>query len=180
MALTTQINGTTSGGSSNQARASWWNDYKDVLTGVMNDQPITINYRPGVAASPTFTLKGDGFNPLLRAYDTDNTTVRATLDHSGNLTLSGSLAIGGPLSGVTTLGTSGNATVGGTLAVTGAITGSSTLAVTGNASANGFALAQLRAKGTGVTAGRNIWIAPSGTDPVTADGLGEGDLVFSF
>lgn len=99
MALTTQQNGTTVGGVDNQARASWWNDYKDVLTGVMHDQPITLNYRPGAVTQPTLTLKGDGQNALLKGYDTDNTTVVATLDHSGNLTVSGNATVGGASGG---------------------------------------------------------------------------------
>ena len=57
MALTAQQNGTTVGGNPNQIRASWFNDYKDLLTGAMNDQPVTLNYRPGSGTTPTLTLQ---------------------------------------------------------------------------------------------------------------------------
>lgn len=39
MALTTRTNGSSSG---NIIQASWWNEYKDLLTGLMQDQLITL------------------------------------------------------------------------------------------------------------------------------------------
>lgn len=94
MPLTTQVNGTLNGGQPNQARASWWNDYKDALTGVMTDQAITLNYRPGSNTGlGTLLLKTDGTNALLKAFKSDNTTNAALLDANGNLTLGGSLTV---------------------------------------------------------------------------------------
>lgn len=108
MALTTQQNGTTVGGLSNQARASWWNDFKDLLTGVMNDQSVALNYRPGSGTTPTLTLKGDGFGPLLKAFKPDNTTQAALLDSNGNLTILGNFTLSGS-GGMTWNGTLGGA-----------------------------------------------------------------------
>ena len=45
MPLTVRVNGKFVGGSptpNNQVQASWWNDFRDLLTGVMTDQPVTI------------------------------------------------------------------------------------------------------------------------------------------
>src|SRR5258706_8258709 len=45
MPLTVRVNGKFVGGSptpNNQVQASWWNDFRDLLTGVMADQPVTI------------------------------------------------------------------------------------------------------------------------------------------
>lgn len=160
MALTTQQNGTTVGGLSNQARASWWNDYKDVLTGVMTDQNIVLNYRPGVTNSKqTLVLQGDGFNALFKAYKSDNITQAALLDSNGNLTISGAFTIAGAMSGITTLGTSGNVTVGGTLGVTGATTLSSTLAVSGAATLSSTLAVTGNAT---IQSGKNVCYANSG------------------
>lgn len=41
MALTVRANGSMVGGQPNNATASWWNDYHDLLTGGMTDQDIT-------------------------------------------------------------------------------------------------------------------------------------------
>lgn len=41
MSLRTIINGNAPG---NDIDASWWNDYKDLLTGVMDDTPVTLAY----------------------------------------------------------------------------------------------------------------------------------------
>jgi hypothetical protein len=61
MALTLRLNGSLA---QNLVTASWWNDYYDLLTGVMLDQPITL--RPVVthkmiansAGAPTAALQG--------------------------------------------------------------------------------------------------------------------------
>lgn len=68
MPLTLRQNGTTVGGQPNNAQASWWNDFHDLLTGVMTDQPITLansitnitsgpNINSGTVAAP-FTWHG--------------------------------------------------------------------------------------------------------------------------
>lgn len=77
----TQVSGGTA--------AEWvYNDFLQLLTGVMTDQQTTLNYRPGTttAGTGTLRLKGDGKNPLLVGFDTNSSTVTFTLDHSGNLT----------------------------------------------------------------------------------------------
>ena len=48
MALTVQTNGS---GPSNIIQASWFNDYYNLLTGAMHDQPVTLDYRHGSANS---------------------------------------------------------------------------------------------------------------------------------
>lgn len=49
MALTVQANGT---GPAYLVQASWWNDYHDLLTGVMLDQPITVGGNLTLKAIP--------------------------------------------------------------------------------------------------------------------------------
>lgn len=63
MPLTVQQNGSTLGGQPNTAMASWWNDYHDLLTGVMLDQGVILkggfNIHGTVAnpaAAPSLTL----------------------------------------------------------------------------------------------------------------------------
>src|SRR5678809_1591015 len=115
MALSTLVNGALAGiGDVNQ--------YKNLLTGVMTDQGVTLNYRPGSGPTPTLKLDGDGFGPLIKGYKTDHTTQAFQIDSSGNLVLAGELTIAGALSGVTTLAASGAVTLSSTLAVTTSIT----------------------------------------------------------
>lgn len=136
MALTLKSDGL---GTANKFTHDWVDDFTNLLTGAMNDQAVTLNYRPGSNTGlGTLLLKTDGNNALLKAFKSDNTTSAAMIDASGNLTLAGS------------------------------------------ASSAGFSLARLRPHGTGATAGVNIWIAPTGSDPAAGDGLQEGDLVFSY
>jgi hypothetical protein len=41
MALTVRVDGSVVGGQPNTATAQWWNDYHDLLTGLMTDQDLT-------------------------------------------------------------------------------------------------------------------------------------------
>jgi hypothetical protein len=122
MALTVRGDGT---GGIYLVGSAWWNDYYDLLTGAMHDQPVELNYRPGSGtAGNTLTLKGDGFNFLLKGLKTDNATTAFSIDSNGAMVLAGGLAIAGTLtgvtsltmagalSGVTTIGASGAASVG--------------------------------------------------------------------
>lgn len=87
------------------------NQYHDLLTGVMTDQPVTLHYAPGVAGSPVLTLKTDGNVDLLRGYEADGTTVAFDFTPGGNLSLAGNLtAVAATLSGTLTLS---NGTVNG-------------------------------------------------------------------
>lgn len=90
MALTTKTDGL---GTANKFTHDWVDDYHDVLTGVMNDQPITLNYRPGSGTTPTLTLKGDGSGPLLKGFKTDNTTQAFAFGSGGDLTLVSSVKV---------------------------------------------------------------------------------------
>lgn len=54
MPLTVRQNGTTVGGQPNNATASWWNDYYDLLTGAMTDQPVTLGNTLTVSGHVTF------------------------------------------------------------------------------------------------------------------------------
>ena len=98
------------------------NDYKNLLTGVMTDQPVEFNYRPGAGTTPTLLLDGDGHGPLIKGLKTDHTTQAFQIDASGNLTIAGGATIAGALAGVTTLAASGAVTLSSTLAVTTSIT----------------------------------------------------------
>ena len=51
MPLTVQQNGSVVGGNPNTIKASWWNDYHDLLTGVMADQPITLKVPARIEAN---------------------------------------------------------------------------------------------------------------------------------
>lgn len=114
MGLTTLTNGALAGvGDVNQ--------YKNLLTGVMTDQPVTLNYRPGSGTTPTLSLKTDG-RPLIKGYKSDDTTQAFQVDQNGNLTIAGGATIAGALAGVTTLAASGAVTLSSTLAVTTSIT----------------------------------------------------------
>lgn len=216
MALTSKSDGL---GAPNLFTATWVNDFMNLLTGVMNDQPTTLNYRPGSGSTPVLTIKSDG-RPLIRGFQSDNTTQAFNLGTSGDLTLASSAKINPPsVPGTTTsymlaqvgadstgrvslgiradgagnlrFGNNGTAyatevytdgsklKISTALDVNGAITGTS-LAVTGAATSATFTLLRARAKGSGANAGVNIWICPSGTDPLVADGLTDGDLVFSY
>lgn len=42
MPLKVRYDGSFVGGQPNNATASWWNDFHDLLTGVMTDQPVTL------------------------------------------------------------------------------------------------------------------------------------------
>jgi hypothetical protein len=139
MALTTRGDGT---GAPFLVGRAWWNDYKDLLTGVMNDQAVALNFRPGSGSTPTLILKGDGFGVLLKGYKTDNTTNAFNIDSNGNQVNAGGLTIAGSISGVTTLGMSGalsGATTGGfsgavsagSLVLSGGISGATSVAMGG-------------------------------------------------
>lgn len=54
MALTLRQNGSTS---ANLVTASWWNDYYNLLTGVMTDQPVTIANTVAVTGAGTTSNK---------------------------------------------------------------------------------------------------------------------------
>lgn len=67
MALTIRANGSNP---DNLIGASWFNDYYDLVTGAMTDQPVTLDYAPGSAgATPTLTLKTNGNGDLLQGYN---------------------------------------------------------------------------------------------------------------
>lgn len=217
MALTYKSDGLSV---ANKFTHTWVDDFTDLLTGVMTDQPVTLDYAPGAAGSPTLALKGDGNNPLLKGYKADGTTQAFALDSGGALTVASTMksnpasvpgattsyviiTTGGDGNGRASMGVrsdgAGNLRFGnnGTgyatelytdgsklkistaTDVAGALT-STSLAVSGTATGGGFTLMRARAKGTGASAGVNIWICPSGTDPTTGDGLTDGDIVFSY
>ena len=67
MALTVRTNGS---GGSNIIAAAWWNDYYNLLTGAMTDQPVTLSYAPGSAGStPTLKLVTNGNADLLQGFN---------------------------------------------------------------------------------------------------------------
>lgn len=75
--------------------SAWVNDFTNLLTGALNDQPVTLNYRPGSGSTPALSLKGDGSGPLVKGFKTDNTTLAFQVDSNGNMTLAGTLTVGG-------------------------------------------------------------------------------------
>lgn len=69
----------------NRFTAPWVNDFFDLLTGIMNDQAVTLDYEPGSGTTPTLTLKGDGHGPLLKGLKTDGVTMAFQIDANGLL-----------------------------------------------------------------------------------------------
>jgi hypothetical protein len=89
MALTLRTDGS---GSPNLVGAAWWNDYYDLLTGSMNDQPVFLYYKPGSSTStPALELQTNGNAPLLVGLGSGGAT-KLSVDSSGNLTASGALS----------------------------------------------------------------------------------------
>lgn len=82
-----------------------YNDYLSLLTGTMTDQPVFLKFTPGVNTNPALKLQTDGVADLLRAYKSDGTTVAATLDANGNLSVTSITTSGGGLLTVTGLQT---------------------------------------------------------------------------
>lgn len=84
MALTTRVDGATP---SSKISAVWFNDFKNLFTGVMTDQPITFYYAPGASGStPTLLLKTNGAAPLLRGLKPDGVTEAFKIDTNGVMT----------------------------------------------------------------------------------------------
>lgn len=165
MALTRRADGTAP---VNQVFAAWWNDFYDLLTGAMTDQAITI-------ASTTATrLTRVGSTSVETPLLSLKTTVSAAheydlrVDTNGNIKLydvtQGGAVLYGGKNGLTMVPSGGNLTVG------------SSWATLGPSNLN---VAVLRGFG-GATAGKQIWIMTGSTDPVAADGLLEGDVVFKY
>lgn len=241
MALTIQQNGQFVGGQKNTIMASWFNDYHDLLTGIMRDQPVTL--RTGVAiegiqAAPTFVgtlalaagtalgvgvykyvitwLDGSGGESLASPSTSITTTTGNQVVSITGLTTGGSgitgrrlyrTAVGGSvfyllatINDNTTTSYSDSATDAsintnpfppshssvGALFIKDAtgLTNATfyndgTLSLAGTVISGGYPLPRMRTKG-GYTPGQNIWVAPTGTDPTTGDGLVEGDIVFSL
>jgi hypothetical protein len=92
MALTLRTDGS---GSPNLVGAAWWNDYYDLLTGTMNDQPVFLYYEPSSGTNPpTLKLQSNGNANLLAGYSSTSTVV-FTLDSNGNVVVAGTLAVTG-------------------------------------------------------------------------------------
>jgi hypothetical protein len=92
MALTLRTDGS---GSPNLVGAAWWNDYYDLLTGSMNDQPVFLYYEPSAGTNPpVLKLRSNNNTNLLEGHNSAGTTV-FYIDSSGNFTVSGTLAVTG-------------------------------------------------------------------------------------
>jgi hypothetical protein len=77
--LSTRVNGTSQG----TIDANWYNDFMQVLTGAMNDQPIFIYYEPSAGSNPpALKLQTNGNADLLQAYNSGGTEV-FSVDSSG-------------------------------------------------------------------------------------------------
>jgi hypothetical protein len=60
------------------------NQYHDLFTGVMTDQPIGFTYLPGTSTStPVLLVKGNANGPLLQAYN--GATQKFQVDQNGNI-----------------------------------------------------------------------------------------------
>lgn len=80
MALqTTRVNGTSQG----TINATWYNDFMQLLTGVMTDQAVNIKYVPGAGTTPALTLTSKAGNQLIRGYKPDTTTEAFHIDENG-------------------------------------------------------------------------------------------------
>lgn len=84
MALTLRSNGNNP---INIVTAQWFNDFYNLFTGVMTDQPVEFNYRPAATTStPALELATNGNAPLLLGLTSSGGTA-FKFDASGNLTL---------------------------------------------------------------------------------------------
>ncbi len=89
--LSTRVDGESQG----TITANWYNDFMQVLTGVMNDQPIYIYYQPGAGTNPpALKIKTNGNAGLLQGLNSAGSQV-FLVDASGNLTAAGTLYVGG-------------------------------------------------------------------------------------
>ena len=162
MPLTRRTDGTQA---ANRVYASWFNDFMDLLTGVMTDQPVTL------ANSQTITRQGStsGSTNLLYL----KTTVSAAHQYNVYVGFDGSLGIwdndnskailaNATGTGLSLIPSGGNFVVGSLWATL-----------------KGHSVAVMRGFG-GAPAGLQIWVMTGATDPTAADGLAEGDLVFKY
>lgn len=83
MALTLKTNGS---GSSNIISSTWFNDFTNLFTGAMNDQPVTFKYLPGAAGNVLQLIPNANSTPLV-TYKSDGTTQAVTIDNAGNLNM---------------------------------------------------------------------------------------------
>lgn len=73
MALTLRTDGSSA---PNLVGAAWWNDYYDLLTGSMNDQPVYLYYEPASGSNPpTLKLQSNGNADLLWFQNSGGTKV---------------------------------------------------------------------------------------------------------
>jgi hypothetical protein len=92
MALTLRTDGSSA---PNLVGAAWWNDYYDLLTGAMNDQPVYLYYQPASGSNPpALKLQTNGNADLLKGFNSGGTNV-FQVDSNGNVTASGTLAVTG-------------------------------------------------------------------------------------
>lgn len=102
MPLTLRQNGSQS---ANLVTAQWWNDYYNLLTGLMNDQPVTLSYLPGSAASTaTLTITSNGNAPYLNVVSSTGNTMLSigptgTLSVSSQFTASGLIVANAGITG---------------------------------------------------------------------------------
>lgn len=165
MPLTQRADGT---GEANRVTAVWWNDFYDLLTGVMTDQPVTI---ASTTATKLTRVGSTGSDTTLL---TLQTTVSAAHEYSLQVNTSGNLQLRDVTnnasilransSSLTLIPNGGNLVIGSSWATLGS---------------NNLNVAVLRGFG-GATAGKQIWIMTGGTDPNAGNGLLEGDLVFKY
>lgn len=81
MALTLRTNGS---GSSNIISSGWFNDFYNLFTGGMTDQPITFKYTPG-AAGNLLTLTPNANSTPLLILKSDGSTTGVKFDNAANM-----------------------------------------------------------------------------------------------
>lgn len=81
-----------------------YNDFLNLLTGVMTDQSVKIKYTPGSGTTPALTLQSDSGRPLLKGL-TPAGAQAFLMDENGNLTVASIQTSGGGLLTVTGLQT---------------------------------------------------------------------------
>ena len=82
MALTLRTNGSSG---VNLVTSSWWNDYYNLFTGAMHDQPVFLYYEPSSGTNPpALKLQTNANANLLEGLNSGGGVV-FTLDYNGNV-----------------------------------------------------------------------------------------------
>lgn len=85
-----------------------YNDFLNLLTGVMTDQPVTLKYQPSSGTTAALTLYSKASHPLIKGFKPDGTTQAFVIDENGNLTVTSISTGGGTLTIASISGSAGS------------------------------------------------------------------------